>query len=161
MDCSAIKGYNFGDNKMNTRMGPDDGYLSANMTGFVPSTITVCVRFYPDYKRHGDQIGLWHIHIPYDDRWPIFNLYCMGHGRCGSEFHGFIIEEQENSFPRVNLIRKWSSICVGLDFVNDKITAFFNGKEVNRTKQENERKESGNPLDKVFPNGYFSGKIKR
>ena len=159
VNCVIMKGYTFDDNKMNVRMGPDDGYLRAEMLGFVPTAITVCMRFYPNYKRHGDQLGLWHIHIPHDERWPIFNLYCQGQGRCGSEFHGYIIEEEENAFPRVNLIRKWSSLCVGLDFINDEITAFFNGMEVIRTKLENERKESGNPLEKVFPSGNFSGNL--
>ena len=28
-----MKGYLFGDNKMNVRMGPDDGYLTASLNG--------------------------------------------------------------------------------------------------------------------------------
>ena len=64
--CWAIKGYNFGDNQMNVRMGPEDGFLQARIGGLVPSSLTVCLRFYPNYNRHGDQIGLWNIRIPHD-----------------------------------------------------------------------------------------------
>ena len=41
--CLAIKGYDFGDNKMNKRMGPDNGILRAEMSGYIPSTLTIAV----------------------------------------------------------------------------------------------------------------------
>ena len=154
--CWAIKGYNFGDNQMNVRMGPEDGFLQARIGGLVPSSLTVCLRFYPNYNRHGDQIGLWNIRIPHDSRWPIFDLVCKARGRCSSEFHGTIVKEKEDAFPRMNMIRKWSSLCVGLDFLNNSLVAYYNGQEINRTTLEEERKESGNSMDYRFPSGYFS-----
>ena len=153
VECSIIKGYNFGDNKMNVRMGPDGGYLTAKMPGHVPASITVCARFKPDFKRHGDRLGLLNIYIPHDKKWPVFNIVCRSSGRCTMEFHGTLITKEKNVYPKVNWLQKWSSICVGLDYVNDTITAFFNGAEVNRTKEEEKREA---PLDKMFPEGYFS-----
>ena len=152
--CSTIKGYNFGDNKMNVRMGPDDGYLKASLNGRVPSTLTICVRLYPNYKRHGDQFGVWHLKTPYDERTPVFNLGCQSNGVCSTLYWGRLIDPPENAYPKVNWIRKWTSICMGLDFLNNDLVYYVNGKEV---EQDTERKESGNPLDLRFPSGYFSG----
>ena len=53
------------------------------------------------------------------------------------------------------MIRKWSSLCVGLDFLNNSLVAYYNGKELNRTTLEEERKETGNSMDYRFPSGYF------
>ena len=143
---------------MNVRSGPHDGFLVAEMTGLrVPPTLTVCLRFHPNYNRHGDQQGLWHIYVPPDMKWPIFNLVCNSKGHCSTEFHGTILKQKEEDFPKVNFLRKWSSICVGLDFLENKISVFFNGKEVNKTALEQYRNDSGNALDNRFPTGYFSG----
>ena len=145
---SAIKGYNLADNKMNVRMGPHDGYLRAEMSGLrVPPELTVCLRFHHNFSRHGDQQGLWHIFIPNDTKWPIFNIACNSKGWCSREFRGYIMKQNKEDYPKVNFLRKWSSMCVGLDFLNDHISAFFNGKEVNTTALEKYRNDKGTALD--------------
>jgi len=150
---SGMKGYNFADNKMNVRMGPDDGFLRKDFSGLIPSAVTVCLRFYPNYNRHGDQLGLWNIRIPFDDRYPVFDFVCKSKGQCGSEFHGTILDKSGN-YPKVNWLRKWTSICVGLDFVNDNMVTYFNGEKFNRTELEKDRQ----PLTLRFPEGYFEGR---
>ena len=52
---TSIKGYNFGDNMMNVRNGPDNGYLRADMPGPVPHRLSFCARIYPQNIRHGDK----------------------------------------------------------------------------------------------------------
>ena len=151
------QGYDFGDNKMNKRMGPDNGILRAKMSGYIPSTLTICLRFYGQYNRHGDQLGLIDLYTPCDYKWPVYNLVCTSTGWCGTEFYGALFYLDD--YPKVNLLRKWNSWCVGLDYINDKTISYFNGKEVNATALEEYRNESGNALSSRLPVGYFSGLI--
>ena len=157
--CLAMRGYNFQDNKYKFPVSPDDGFLRIEIPGRVPAQLSVCMRFYPQNTRFGDQHSLWNLYTPYNDRAPTYNLYCHSFGVCKSELYGFILEK-ENNFPRRNWIRKWSSVCVGLDFLNNTITASFNGELVNRTVLEKKRKEKGILLQKSFPSRYFEGKHK-
>ena len=53
-----IKGYDFGDNMMNVRMGPDNGFLRADMPGLIPSNLSICTRVYTANIRHGNQLGI-------------------------------------------------------------------------------------------------------
>ena len=155
--CDGLRGYNFEDNKSKVPVSPDDGFLRIQIPSRVPAQLSVCLRFHPNINRFGDIFGVWHIFTPYDDRYPVFNLYCRSYAVCGSEFHGVIIEK-ENNFPRRNWLRKWSTVCVGLDFVKNDIIASLNGELINRTDEETKRKEKGNSLQKNFPARYFEGK---
>ena len=158
-ECSAIKGYNFADSKLNGRRSPDDGFLQAQFDGPVPSTLSICVRFNQKYERHGNQLGLFHILIPSDEKYPLVGLVCNSKGHCLLDTHnGIIIKKKEGAYPKVNWLRKWTSICVSMDFDNNQVIAAINGKEVNRTELEKERKEL-HPLDHWAPKGYFSGKV--
>ena len=151
-----IKGFNFGDNMMNVRNGPDNGYLHADMPGPVPPRISFCARIYPENVRHGNQLGVLSVYTPYD-RMPIFDIQCKGEGFCKGEYHGTFIPKEEDAYPRRNIIQKWSSLCIGVDFTNDTLTAYFNGEHVNK-ELEAERTEKGDqPMDIWLPEGYFSG----
>ena len=153
-----IKGYEFGDNMMNVRMGPDNGFLRADMQGLIPPNMSICTRIYTANIRHGNQLGIWSIYTPYNSRVPIFDLQCRGEDYCTSEYHGDLIP-QPDAYPKVNMIRKWSSICIGMNFLTDMITAYYNGKEVN-SQLEVERKEGGyQALNMRLPKDYFSGTI--
>ena len=153
---SAIRGYDFGDNMMNVRMGPDNGYLRADMPGLIPPQLTVCTRVYTANIRHGNQLGIWSIYTPYDKRVPILDLQCRGEDYCLSEYHGSWIP-QPDDYPKKNMIRKWSTICMGIDFMADTVTTWYNGKEVN-SQLEVDRKGSGyQALDMRLPKGYFAG----
>ena len=154
----AIKGYSIGDNKLNISVGPDDGYLSLEMSGYIPSTLTGCIRFNPDYNRHGDQYGLWNIYTPYEDLWPAFDMYCRSFALCTS-LPSVLIQNKKGAYPKENWLRKWNSICVGIDYIDDEIIVYFNGKKYDREKIEKERKENGKFLSNNLPKGYFSGKI--
>ena len=157
VQCLSLRGYNFEDNKSKVPVSPDDGFLRIEMPGRVPAHLSVCMRFYPQNTRFGDVQALWHLFTPYNDRYPTYNLYCRSYGRCQSEIYGIILEKERN-FPRRNWIRKWSSVCVGLDFLKNNITASFNGDLVNRTDLERKRKEKGVLLQQSFPSGYFEGR---
>ena len=155
----AIRGYNFQDNKLNVRVGPHDGYLRADMSGYVPTAITVCARFNPIYNRYGDQPGIFGIFTPYDDRWPVYNVQCPTFQRCRTEFHGHLQEAlDEGAFPKKNWLRKWTSMCVGVDFIKDETRFYLNGADRGQ-KSEELRKTSGNPLIFHFPEEYFSGRF--
>ena len=69
--------------------------------------------------------------------------------------HGWIIPKPE-TYPKTNLIRKWSSLCLGIQFVNDALTVFYNGQHVNE-ELEMKRKEDGKNMDSQLPEGYFKG----
>ena len=73
-----IKGFNFGDNMMNVRNGPNNGYLHADMPGPVPQRVSFCARIYPENVRHGNQLGVLSVYTPYDTRMPIFDIQCKG-----------------------------------------------------------------------------------
>ena len=156
-----MKGYNFGDNKMNVRMGPDDGFLRKDFPGFLPKALTLCSRFYAMYTRHGNQWGLWNIFLSRDKRKPVFNVVGNNYGQIYTDVHGFIIEYTKiinTGYPKLNLLRKWNHFCVVLDFINNDITCAINGEVFNRTHYEKDRKESGSPLQRRFPKGYYDGK---
>ena len=40
-------------------------------------------------------------------------------------------------------MKKCSSVCIGLDFINDTLKAYFNGEEVDKTEMEAARKKEG------------------
>ena len=160
LTCSAIKGYNFGDNRMNKFVGPDNGILRGEMAGYFPSSLTICLRFYLKNQRFNKRIGLINIYSPYDDvTMPFYNIHCGSWGWCGTELYGTYIDGYRNdkNFQNKNLVRKWNSICVGLDYLEDQSTASFNGKEVNKTAIQEWRKQR---LDSRLPARYFSGKFK-
>ena len=144
LTCSAIKGYDFGDNKMNKFVGPDNGILRAEMAGYFPPTLTICFRFYIKYNRFNRKIGMINIYSPYDDiTMPFYNIHCMTTGWCGTELYGTYLKSYyypDPHYPNRNYVRKWSSFCVGLDFLEDLSTAAFNGKEVNKTAIQEARK---------------------
>ena len=153
---TVSKGYDFADNLMNVRMGPDNGFLRAEMGGLIPPKLSICARMYTANIRHGNQLGVWSIYTPHNDRVPVFDLQCRGENYCLTEYHGLVIP-RTYEYPRVNMIRKWSSMCIGLDFTADSVRSFYNGKEVNED-LEVSRKESGyQALDVRLPKGYFSG----
>ena len=87
-------------------------------------------------------------------------MYSRSSALCLTTFHGAIVDKG-GDFPRRNWLRKWSSICVGLDFLNKEISASFNGEKVNRLKLETVRREKGNSLTKSLPTGYFEGNDKK
>ena len=157
--CWGMKGYNFEDNKSSTMTSPDDGFLLLELPGLLPATLSVCWRFYTNFNRFGDQVGVVQLFTP-NDKWPVFNVYCRSVSVCRTTFHGTLVDKG-GDFPRRNWLRKWSSICVGLDFLNNEITASFNGEKINRTELETFRKEKGNPLTKSIPTGYFEGNYKK
>ena len=158
-----MKGYNFGDNKMNVHMGPDDGFLQKDFPGFLPKALTLCSRFYAMYTRHGDQWGLWNIFLPWDKdkRKPVFNVLGNAVGNLYTDVHGVIMaygKISDAGYPKHNLLRKWNHVCVVLDFINNDITCAINGEVFNRTHYEEDRKESGSPLQRRLPKGYYEGK---
>ena len=155
--CLGMRGYNFEDNKSKVPVSPDDGFLRIEMPGQVPAQLSVCIRFYPENTRFGDVHPMWNLFTPYNDRSPTYNLYCRSFAACQSEIYGYMLKK-ENNFPRRNWLRKWSSVCVGLDFLKNNITVSFNGELINRTDLERKRKEKGTDLQKSFSSGYFEGK---
>ena len=73
-----------------------------------------------------------------------------------SEYHGYLIPQPE-SYPRINLIKKWSSLCIGIQFLDEIMTVFYNGKHVNK-ELEVDRKGSGwQSLVSRLPKDYFRG----
>ena len=157
--CWAIKGYDFGDSKINKFVGPDNGILRAEMAGYFPSALTICLRFYLKYQRFNARIGLINIYSPYDDvTMPFYNIHCGTWGWCGTELYGTLIDGHygEENYQNKNFVRKWASICVGLDYLEDLTTVSFNGKETNRTAIQEWRKQR---LDTRLPAGYFSGNV--
>ena len=157
LTCWAIKGYDFGDNKINKFVGPDNGILRAEMAGYFPSSLTICLRFYLTSVR--GKIGLVNIYSPYDDvTMPFYNIHSTSWGWIGTELYGKYRAEHwgEINYQNKNLVRKWASICVGLDYIEDLSTFSFNGKEANRTDIQEWRKQR---LDSRLPAGYFSGNI--
>ena len=147
---SGMKGYNFGDNKMDVRWAPDNGFLKADFSGFVPPALTYCSRFYLSSSRHGDQFAPFEIFTPYDERHPVNRVSCSSWGRCNSGFHGQLFDLRnkmlglentdrwDSHYPKINLLRKWTSLCVSLDFVNNDMNCFVNGKS---SIQQSMRKE--------------------
>ena len=53
---------------MNVRMGEDNAILFAKVDGLIPSNLSVCIRFYTENIRHGNQLGIWSIFTPHDER---------------------------------------------------------------------------------------------
>ena len=162
----GMKGYNFGDNKMDVRWAPDNGYLKADFPGLVPPALTSCSRFYLSYSRHGDQYCPLEIFTQNDKRRPIFFLRCKSSGSCHNEVHSsiFNLEKmlglEKSNYPKTNLIRKWTSFCVSLDFVNNDMKYFFNGKKFNTTIFEEKRKNLPiYSMNNRFPEGYFEGTL--
>ena len=134
-------------------------FFRLSFWGPVPSTLSICVRFNQKYERHGNQVGVWNIFIPNDEKYPLVGLSCNSKGHCLFETeNGDIIKNKEGAYPKVNLLRKWTSICVSMDFDNNQVLAAINGDEINRTELENDRKKL-HLLDHMAPKGYFSGKV--
>ena len=153
----AIKGYNFADNKLNVRVGPDNGWLRAEMNGFIPESYTMCVRFYPKFMRFGDQLGLWNIYTSYDlKKPPKSHIFCGSTGQCKS--NPIVVLPKLTAYPKTNIVRKWSTLCVGIDFIDDNIFISYNGKIYDNTKREEQRKKDKIKTASNFPVGYFSGK---
>ena len=158
--CSAIKGFNFADNQLPVMMGPDNGWLRAEMSGYIPSTLTVCERFYASFNRWGDQFGLWHILSPYDQKLPVFDLRCESTQLCKSGPTGTFAKAKKD-YPKQNWLRKWTSVCVAIDFIQNDIAIYFNGRKHNDTKLEESRKKNPKKAVTGFsPDGYFSGNFK-
>ena len=167
---SGMKGYNFGDNKMDVRWAPDNGFLKADFSGFVPPALTYCSRFYLSSSRHGDQFAPFEIFTPYDERHPVNRVSCSSWGRCNSGFHGQLFDLRkmlglentdrwDSHYPKINLLRKWTSLCVSLDFVNNDVNCFVNGKKFNTSIYEEKRNKITHSMDKRYPEGYFEGRL--
>ena len=102
---TGMKGYNFGDNKMDVRWAPDNGYLKADFPGFVPPALTSCFRFCLSSSRHGDQFCPIEIFTPNGDRperHPVYALRCKSTGYCAFSLHSKMFSYQK----MLNLIRK-------------------------------------------------------
>ena len=153
----GISGYHFGDNKMNVRFSKDNGNLTAWFDGFLPPNLSICIRFYTDNIRHVNQLGIVNIFTPYNipNKRPLFDVLCYGESYCETEYHGLLVPKPEN-YPKTNLIRKWSSLCIGIQFVEDNLMVFYNGKHSNQ-ELEQKRKENGRKMDSQLPKGYFEG----
>ena len=154
---NGIPGYIFGDNNMNVRFTEQNGNLTAWFEDLLPENLSICVRFYTNNIRHGNQLGIVNLYTPHNipKRRALFDVLCYGQNYCETEYHGWIIPKPE-SYPKTNLIRKWSSLCLGIQFVNDALTVFYNGQHVNE-ELEMKRKEDGKNMDSQLPEGYFKG----
>ena len=95
-----IKGYHFGDNRMNVRRSEANGKMFARFEGLVPASISICTRFYTENIRHGNQLGIFSISTPYSERPPAFAVICLGQNYCVSESHGGPVPDPD-SVPQV------------------------------------------------------------
>ena len=141
---------------MNVRVGPDNGWLRAEMNGFIPESFTICVRFYPKFIRFAGQLGLWNIYTSYDLKKPTNNIHCHPNLDCHSP--PIEVTPKLTAYPKANIIRKWSTLCIGLDFIDDNLFVSYNGKIFDNTKKEEQRKKDKIKTTHNFPAGYFSGK---
>ena len=151
-----IRAYNFGDNRMNVRRSEANGNMFARFEGLVPESISICTRFYPENIRHGNQLGIFAISTPYSKRPPTFVAFCRGGNFCYSESHGPLVPDP-GSYPKANLLKKWTSICVGMHFLSNDLTVYYNGKHVNKELEEKRKKNKELTLDSLLPEDYFKG----
>ena len=61
--------------------------------------------------------------------------------------------------PKVNLLKKWTSICRGMHFLSNDLKVYYNGKHVNQELEEKRKKNKKQTLDSLLPEEYFKGKL--
>ena len=154
-----IKGYNFGENNMNVRTGPENGILRAEMPGYVPPNISICTRIYPENVRDVDQVGLWQIFTPYDTRYPIFNIKTQANGHWRSEFHSLVIKEKVDSFTGSKQWRNGHRSALALTSLMILLKHISMGKRLIKLKWKLLEKRRENNDQKVPKRVFFSYEI--